>query len=165
MRIPPPVPKQLEHLIGLKGEAFKLDGRVAVAVPPMGNPDAIQWEIGYAYPGTKEFPEWVDVTVNGQPCRINPEICEAPFLRLAECVVIVDTQRDMLPNIEQGTWASITLPPIPHPDAKVFVFARAIFGGILEVVMIDTLERTQKYAVKPANDGQHRHGAARNKRR
>src|SRR5947209_4013829 len=40
MRMPPPVPK---HLVGLKGEVFNLDGRVAVSVPPVGKPDAIQW--------------------------------------------------------------------------------------------------------------------------
>ncbi len=48
------------------------------SIPPSGVPNAIQFEILGEYAG--QSPRWVDMLVDAEKCRINPEICEPPWV-------------------------------------------------------------------------------------
>jgi hypothetical protein len=129
----------------LKGEVVKSPhGRIDGAVPPIGMPGAIRFEIFGEYPG--QNPPWADMQleVEGRliKCRINPKICRAPFFRLWDCVNIVAEDSDKFPLIESGNMATTWFPPQPHPDSQQFVFVRAFMG---QLVLIDTYARAKQF--------------------
>lgn len=137
----------------MKGEIFPVDGKVGIAVPPAGMEGAIPFEVLRVHPPGPTFPAWADILVAGKPVRINPDICQPPFFRLADCLKVAHLQREELPVHTMA--AKVTLPPAPHPNAQDFVFWRENISG-REVVMIDTLERVERNTVA-AQDGQTRH--------
>ena len=138
-------------LKGLKGEEFQVGGRIAGAIPPVGTPGAILFEILGEYPG--QNPPWADISIDDLKARINPDICEPPYFRLFDCVRVAAKERESLPLFETGEMARIMLPPVPHPDAQAFVFFRAFRG---QVTMIDTEERIRRHECEQP-DAPHRH--------
>jgi hypothetical protein len=137
----------------LKGEIFSVDGKVGIAVPPAGMEDAIPFEVLEIHPPVGPSPAWADILLAGKPVRINPDICQPPFFRLADCLMVAHFQREELPLHTMA--AKVTLPPAPHPNAQDYLFWRENISG-REVVMIDTLERVEQHTIT-AQDGQSRH--------
>lgn len=144
----------------LTGEVFSDGGKVAIAVPPAGMDGAASFVIVKVHPPGVSIPAWADIILAGSRVRINPEICQPPFFRLADCLMVAHHQRGDLPLGD--TAAKLTLPPAPHPNAQEFLFWKQNIGG-LEVVMIDTMERVQRYSIS-AHDGQHRHKGGQSRR-
>lgn len=143
-------PKDLEYqgeLVGLKGEVFELDGRVAGCIPPSGQPGVIRFEVLGEYPG--QTPRWADMLVftkDGEErwTRINPEICTRPFWRLLDCVYAAAmTPWKEFSLASAGQHTAMWFPPQPHPEACLFVFTRAFNGKLL---LIDTHDRMELFS-------------------
>jgi hypothetical protein len=151
-------------LKGLKGEVFSVDGRVAGSVPPLGVPGAVPFEILGEYPG--QTPPWADMMVGKNAAglvrpgllmggtvrtRIHPGICQAPFLRLFDCVSFVwqrlITEKEApFPRFEEHLWMAVDFPPPPHPNSEKFAFTLGFNG---RVVMIDLYERVKAHCQGP----------------
>jgi hypothetical protein len=149
-------------MAALHGEVFLRDGNVTFAIPPNGTQGAIRFEVIRIHPPGLNFPAWVDLRVNGNLCRINPDICQPPFHRLADCVWLAAREREKLPVLTVGSpgtmgCAKVTLPPHPHPEAQEFALWRGILrdnkGFEVEAVMIDTMARLTGF--RPGQAGQH----------
>jgi hypothetical protein len=139
-------------LKGLKGEVFNLGGNIAGSVPPAGLPGAIPFEITGVWPETGHSPSWADVTVGENVhVRINPDICQPPFFRLFDCVMLAGTQASKVMALEKGIMHTIMLQGVK------FLFWPEIISGVA-IVMIDTEERVLSWNHQGAKDGQHRHG-------
>ena len=153
-----PVVTMTEHdLAGLKGECWgDENGQIGLSVPPLGiHPDAIQWKIVDVTAASGRTPAWADVVAGKRRIRINPDICQPPFWRLADCVWFTCGLWESLPTGSE--WARIALPPKPHPHSQEFVFQRCTLPGGVEVVLIDTFDRCEEFCHQPAiKDGQHR---------
>jgi hypothetical protein len=141
---PPPNLKYEGKLIGLQGETFESNGRIAGCIPPMGQKGAIKFKILGEYPG--QTPRWADMdvfTAKGEKrhVRINPDICEFPFFRLYDCVSVAGTVPwNEFSLVESGAHTAMCLPP---SNGKLFVFTRAFKGKLL---LIDTYERMKEFA-------------------
>ena len=146
----------------LAGEVFSDGGRVGIAIPRAGVDGAIPFIIVKVHPAELDggSPAWADLLLGGKAVRINPDICQPPFHRLADCLMVAHHQREKLPTGD--TKAKLTLPPAPHPEAQDFVFWKESIGGV-EVVLIDRMDRIGQYTLK-AEDGQHRHGTGARRR-
>ena len=142
--------KTIGHKMFLKGEVFECDGRVAVAVPPAGMPGAIPWEILWMYPAGEGFPAWADGKVGGKLVRINPDICQPPYARLADCMAFAHHCRSQIPGHPEtdDCFALMVFPPSPHPNAEEFVFWKQKIAG-QEVIMVDTKKRVESYSDAP----------------
>lgn len=94
--------------MGIRGEVFNLDGKIAGAVPPVGQPDGIPFEIGAAWPETSRFPAWTDMMVDDTVL---------PSIRLC------DVGKDPGIAIATGMMHEITL------QGQEFVFWPEVIGG------------------------------------
>jgi hypothetical protein len=131
-------------LKGLKGEVFTLDGRIAGSIPPSGVRDAIRFEILGEYAG--QHPRWLDMLVDGEKCRINPDSCKPPWFRLFDCVEAAKRRRRLFFRTKDARVSATWFPPRPHPNARLFAFMLAFNG---EVLLIDTFERMQRFSTLP----------------
>lgn len=137
-------------LPGMRGEVFNNEGRVAGMIPPSGRPDAITFSIGRVWPATNSSPPWTDMLVEQDiRVRINPEICQPPFFRLFDCVMLAATETDKILALDGDDGLFISL------QGQTFLCWSENIGG-LRVIMIDTEERVLKWNPQGANDGQHR---------
>ena len=83
----------LESIVGLAGEVFCAEGQVAFMIPPTGIPESIRFDVVGAHGdgGTTEqpvpgMPAWAYIQVGNKFVRMNPEIVQFPFHRLADCL-------------------------------------------------------------------------------
>lgn len=139
------------NIKGLKGEVFDAAGRIGCAIPPAGLPGAIPWEITYVYSSGIENSgvPWADAKVGNILIRINPDIIQEPFHRLADCLWFAHKYHDNIPvNAATGEGQAVqeTMPPPPHPEAKTFVFWRMLLASSLDVTFIDTNDRIDFFA-------------------
>jgi predicted O-methyltransferase YrrM len=144
----------------VKGDMFVQDGIMTVAIPPSGKEGTVTFEVLRIHPAGPNFPAWADMLVDGKACRINPEICQPPFHRLADCAMIAHRDREKMPFEHQ--WGSkneaiciqVSLPNPTDPQAQEYVFWRSTLkaesGEKLEVVMIDTKARLKKFGRRNA---------------
>lgn len=162
-----------EQLVELKGEVFaNAEGQIGIAIPPAGVPGAIPFEVLDAHGdgGDPEMPvpgmpAWADVQVGDRKVRINPEIIQPPFHRLADCLWFASKSWDSFTQ-EKGSFNKLTFPPAPHPEAQDFAFQRCILPDGIEVVLIDTWERLKRLSERyRPHDGQHRTGVEGNWRK
>ncbi len=145
-----------QQLVGLKGECWgDENGQIGLSVPPVGiHSDSIQWQIVEVHPVSGGSPAWADVVAGNRRIRINPDICQPPFLRLADCIWIARGLWQSLPTGDN--WAKLSFPPKPHPHSQEFVFQRFMLEGV-EGVLIDTFERCKQFHHQAVvSDGQHR---------
>ncbi len=149
----------MSDLVGLRGAVRGFEGRVQGCIGRDDNLpfNGIHFEIVGECPARKGTPAWVDVLVDGQRCRINPEICTFPWWRFFDCVCFAARYRNEFPNVTEGM-AVMTFPPRPHPAAQDFVF-----GMILnrQLLLIDTKERALSHASNVLRDGHRRLGDVR----
>jgi hypothetical protein len=153
-----------EQLVGLKGEVFaNAEGQIGFAIPPAGVPGAVQFEVldahgdgghaGMPFPG---MPAWADVQVGDRKVRINPEIIQPPFMRLADCLWFAFKSWNIF-TPEKDCFNKLAFPPAPHPNSQDFAFRRCVLPCGTEVVQIDTWERLERLAKRHhSHDGQHR---------
>lgn len=146
-----------QQLVGLKGECWPDEnGRIGLAVPPLGiHSNAVQWQILELSPASGKTPAWTDLVAGNLRIRINPDICQPPFWRLADCVWFASGLWQTFPSGDQ--WAMLSFPPEPHPHSQAFVFQRCTLHGGIEGVIIDTLDRCKQFHDRTGvRDGQHR---------
>lgn len=124
-------------LIGLKGEIWDHQDRIAFSIPPMGRADAIPFVIHSVRESNGQT--WCDVQSGDLPIRIAAEICLS-YPRLADCIVRAHQHFDELPESGSGRAGRLTLPPHPHPDAEDFLFFRLTTENGVEVALIQKAE-------------------------
>ena len=125
------------HLIGVKGEAWNQNGGIALAVPPVGVPNSIPFEVHAVREDNGQT--WCDVQSGSLALRIAAEICQN-YPRLADCVVRAHQHYHEFPKYGSGIAGHLTLPPHPHPDAEDFFFSRLTTKNGVEIVLIDKTE-------------------------
>jgi hypothetical protein len=140
----------------LTGEVFERNGATAFAIPPVGTPGAIKFELLNIHGPGVNFASIASLLVDGMTFEIDPELCKAPFDRLADCLMFAVRQRLNLPffptpgsNRNTITGIKATFPPPPHPEAEDYLFFRRqvtdLAGRPLEIVMIDKVSRLQHF--------------------
>lgn len=123
---------------GLKGEVFVHDERIAGAIPPLGQPDAIPFEITCEHPPTHQFPAWADVRAGNVLVRINPDICEPPWFRLFDCLMFAVEHALTIHALGRDERFEVEF------DGTMFLFWQERLAG-RNVVMIDTLDRVTQW--------------------
>lgn len=117
----------------ISGELLTGFNRVTIAVPAIGSEDGIPFSVNGVWDATGSYPAWADVTVGGVAVRINPDIIEAPYFRLADCLFFAfhrsaDLPRKATHKIKQR---------LGETD---YLFWRDKIGA-RDVVMVDTYDR------------------------
>lgn len=133
-----------EELVGLKGEVFDLGGRVAGAIPPLGQKNAMPFQINHIHAATEQCPEWADMVVGKDILvRINPDICVYPHYRLFDMVRSVELLKDHLMARTDGAQV-----PIPLQGHTYLLWSTVI--GKRRVIMVDTQRRSLSWNPNPA---------------
>lgn len=123
----------MSDIKNLKGCVFEHNGKVAGAVPPIDNPDAIPFHVLSVHPATWDFPDWANIMSGNIPIRINPAICQPPYLRLFDIIALVNQTYNQLIDLQPKT-TTATL-----GGQEFVLFATDIQE--MKVIMVDTLER------------------------
>ena len=124
--------------VGTKGKLLNVDGRIAIAIPAQGQ-DGIPFTfMGHSNrPGS---PKWDEFNLDGKPVRINPDVVEYPYLRLADCLACAHVRWNDIPNPSGYNWGHFVF------QEKTLCFRRLLVGR-LEVMFIDTIERLTEWEV------------------
>lgn len=142
-------------LVGLKGEVFNANGRVAFLIPPRANAEVV-FDIQKVWPAMSDpqkgvCPPWADmvITDHGREvyCRISPEICKNLY-RLADCVVFASQNAEKLRFAPE--LAAVSL------GGEEFLFWRTMLIGV-SVVMIDKKSRVEAWeenGARPSRSGE-----------
>lgn len=152
----------LESIVGLAGEVFCAEGQVAFMIPPTGIPESIRFDVVGAHGdgGTTEqpvpgMPAWAYIQVGNKFVRMNPEIVQFPFHRLADCLWYAVKLWDRIATPEKG-FNKMSFPPPPHPKSQDFAFQRTRLGDGKEIVLIDTWQRLKEHVEHSIRDGRQR---------
>jgi len=126
----------MSSIVGLKGEVFAHEGRVALAINAKGIKGAVEFRVGHLHPATVNFPAWADMMVGHIACRINPAICKPPYFRLADCVSAVAANHKLFRHPPDMMALPLT--------GQTYLFWLESIGG-RSVVLIDTKARVEQW--------------------
>jgi hypothetical protein len=132
----------------ISGEIFEFDGRIAVSIPPSGQPNSTRFDLYDTHPESPGSPAWRDGILAGKRVRIAPDICQPPYTRLADCLHLANQQWETIPHNQA---VATSLPPLPHPNSEEFVFMRVEIAGE-DCCLIDKRKRFEQFS-KPSTLG------------
>ena len=138
--------------VGLCGEIFNCEGKVACATQKKGTPPqfgGVIFEILAEYPETDQFPAWTDIRIGNKRVRMNSELCEAPWWRMIDCLHVVDKESDGFPmnafddRVQKANVTTL--------GGQQFTFSNVVIDGDV-VSVVDTAERASTWKPRASLD-------------